>query len=1422
MPQSAAALRRHTPTLYTHPEDDADDEEDGGTWGTSSRHSYSSSPAMHSVSKGRSKARNKSNTFSPGPQYSSQPAPHVANRSIYNQFVRRYRPGLGIEDDPRTDPDSPYYTRGLGQMLDAGDSEDEDSRSLTSGMAGEGYDRLSSLMLDSEPIEPETLEDRERLEWQAMLASVLAGDVLKSENTRIGVALKQSIEEENHPRANVWLGIRAKLHGRTETEERRRLEERRLRVVDPVVKEVLAFRVSEVPEGSELSLADHALQEVNAILCRLDTVYSLYPSLRTFYSEYRTATEPEFQQRCETLNTWATVITSLRQQISVLRRWTGSETLDVNQPTSHATNAFPGPTEDNSVGQPFVERLLKEESMQRQFEKGSMTTIHALVGTTRDAHVNLAPMFQKMNLPSFEKELVPLVSFLTNLAQAVLRVRLDYAQRLKNPDILIIDQMTDDLKVKIGFACTLKRQYEAFLAPDPGGNWKLPPCISEDYDAVILEALTFFFKLIHWKLKSQTRGVFKETDVIEAQWATFSDVSLSISGGASLVAEQLCALTNKLMVRVTNYFDTQIRLPVPPERITQFNANNGSSSMTVLTTTAFQAHLREGAGIKNMTNEQLVNRYAKIFEGVKLRYRKLQRLARVLTQRFGNSAEYNLEDVPIDLCIAALVDTDHCLVYTQTFEEDGTYIIATPNLKDRPEQIRRMLTEAFHVNEIDEGPWLLEGGDVDTVEEEEPSYLLVLTPRTRFLWNGLVLMLQLPRFDLRLQDNRIRLIADGPQQHLENAKSQFAEVFVTYDEDGEPIDTSVAPTCIIESQAHLPTVNHELRKINRATNRLAESIVDSVSYVRLGLRDTTGYQELLENWYAFASEHGQHAQKYLDHPNSLKFQRLLIKLAISWVSFICDDCDPNDRKTFRWAVSALEFTLHRTGRNNILQLPDDQFEMLRQKVASCMTLLISHFDILGARSNLEAKREQERQEELLRQQAAAAEHFDEEDIFQNHTAGQPSTVDPHVRKFWERTSKAVQVLEARRAEIGAEQRAIGRVIDEEKLVDKSLVSLAGSSSNISIRWQQGRFIGAGSFGSVYLAVNLDSGSLMAVKEIKFQEVAGLSTLYAQIKDELSVMEMLHHPNIVEYYGIEVHRDKVYIFEEFCQNGSLASLLELGRIEDESVIQIYTMQMLEGLAYLHSMNVVHRDIKPDNILLDHQGIIKYVDFGAAKILAKNQRTIQRSRRATDASATPGAFPVGTNNSLTGTPMYMSPEVIRNNKRGRHGAMDIWSLGCVVLECATGRKPWSNLDNEWAIMFHIGVATQHPPLPEPGQLSELGIDFIRQCLTIDPMQRPSAVELMSHPWMLEFAEALRSFQEAELATSPPVEIPNDPTFETATVARQAAIEKEKEVDAIQSQSPSMSPLETPSTSRSGSSTFGDPSSSSSSSSSDSNST
>lgn len=610
---------------------------------------------------------------------------------------------------------------------------------------------------------------------------------------------------------------------------------------------------------------------------------------------------------------------------------------------------------------------------------------------------------------------------------------------------------------------------------------------------------------------------------------------------------------------------------------------------------------------QKMTDSQLLAWYGKILDGVRLRYRKLQRFARLvncsfliytfvdvssraLTQRFSNSAEYVI-DGPLDQFINLLVMSDHFLVYTQTLEEEGTYIIASGSLLGRPDYIRRIITEAFHVEEItNEDGTRIVGIDYLASDTDAAGYLLVLSPEDQFIWNGKVVVLSLPKFPLDTREGHVRLIADGPQRRLSYAKQTFKECLEVVNENDEIIGSLVLP-CYAEAQAHLPVVNSELRRIAKATTRLTESIVDSVHHVRKNLRGVPNSQDLLGNWYLFASEHGAHAQKWMESPALGRFSRLLNKLAISWVTFICDDCDPTDRKTFRWAVNALEFTLQRTKRN-ILQIPDEQFEMLRQRVASCMTLLISHFDILGARSSVEARVEKERQASMLRSQVQ--ERTDTEDFPIDNTVHTHMWAEPSARMFWDRVSSSLRQLEESQNGIATQHK--GKVLDDEMAEDRSLVFLASSSSNISIRWQQGRFIGAGAFGSVYLAMNLDTGSLMAVKEIRFQELSGLPNLYAQIKDELSVMEMLHHPNVVEYYGIEVHRDKVYIFEEYCQGGSLASLLEHGRIEDERILQIYTMQMLDGLAYLHTQGIVHRDIKPDSQYRSPSRLLFGSDFG----------------------------------------------------------------------------------------------------------------------------------------------------------------------------------------------------------------------------------
>ena len=103
------------------------------------------------------------------------------------------------------------------------------------------------------------------------------------------------------------------------------------------------------------------------------------------------------------------------------------------------------------------------------------------------------------------------------------------------------------------------------------------------------------------------------------------------------------------------------------------------------------------------------------------------------------------------------------------------------------------------------------------------------------------------------------------------------------------------------------------------------------------------------------------------------------------------------------------------------------------------------------------------------------------------------------------------------------------------------------------------------------------------------------------------------------------------------------------------------------------------------------------------------------------------------------MYMSPEVIRGGSSGRFGSVDVWSLGCVILEMATGRRPWASMDNEWAIMYHIAQGDP-PQLPTKDQLSEQGIEFLNKCFERDPAKRASAVELLQLEWIMQLRAQL----------------------------------------------------------------------------------
>ncbi|KAL5215352.1 hypothetical protein ABZP36_004504 [Zizania latifolia] len=263
-------------------------------------------------------------------------------------------------------------------------------------------------------------------------------------------------------------------------------------------------------------------------------------------------------------------------------------------------------------------------------------------------------------------------------------------------------------------------------------------------------------------------------------------------------------------------------------------------------------------------------------------------------------------------------------------------------------------------------------------------------------------------------------------------------------------------------------------------------------------------------------------------------------------------------------------------------------------------------------------------------------------------------------------------------------------------------------SQYESQWKKGKLLGSGTFGQVYLGFNSQNGQFCAIKEVQvILDDPHSKERLKQLNQEIEMLRQLSHPNIVQYYGSEMTDDALSIYLEYVSGGSIHKLLrEYGPFK-EPVIRNYTGQILSGLAYLHGRNTVHRDIKGANILVGPSGEVKLADFGMAKHISSFAEI----------------------RSLKGSPYWMAPEVIMNSK-GYNLPVDIWSLGCTIIEMATARPPWHKYEGVAAI-FKIANSKDIPEIPD--SFSEEGKSFLQLCLKRDPASRSSATQLMDHPFV-----------------------------------------------------------------------------------------
>lgn len=289
-----------------------------------------------------------------------------------------------------------------------------------------------------------------------------------------------------------------------------------------------------------------------------------------------------------------------------------------------------------------------------------------------------------------------------------------------------------------------------------------------------------------------------------------------------------------------------------------------------------------------------------------------------------------------------------------------------------------------------------------------------------------------------------------------------------------------------------------------------------------------------------------------------------------------------------------------------------------------------------------------------------------------------------------------------------------------EITDKRTISINKSRNSRGeykeFAWIKGEIIGKGSFGAVYLALNVTTGEMLAVKQVTVPEFSSQDesaiSMVEALKSEVSTLKDLNHVNIVQYLGFEEKNGIYSLFLEYVAGGSVGSLIRMyGRFDDQ-LIRHLTKQVLEGLAYLHSKGILHRDMKADNLLLDNDGVCKISDFG----ISRKSNNIYSNSDMT----------------MRGTVFWMAPEMV-DTAHGYSAKVDIWSLGCVVLEMFAGKRPWSNFEVV-AAMFQIGKSKTAPPIPDDTKdlVSPAGQSFLDQCFEIDPEMRPTADSLVGHPF------------------------------------------------------------------------------------------
>ncbi|XP_065056880.1 mitogen-activated protein kinase kinase kinase 4-like [Rhopilema esculentum] len=944
--------------------------------------------------------------------------------------------------------------------------------------------------------------------------------------------------------------------------------------------------------------------------------------------------------------------------------------------------------------------------------------------------------FSDMGLPSF----LELYLFLTKIAFDILhesmRYHLDHRPK-GDPSSMSIKQLINECKEVISGAIICKYYYQdmtlsALTADDKVRIDSIDNDINEFEEdvqsmlSVYFDYLQHLFQILQ-RLPEASRSL---KNTMEDEWQFSKEICPHTKGLEAQAGRRFCVLATGLLDSTAHFLE---------------------SSLDDCLSDLFDKMDKSSERAKDISLEVCRN-HKKLFNEIRERAAKALGFAKMLQKDLGIAAEYKVE-VSVQKIFSLLKNSGH--VKVDCISSDIQYEVYTQKqLAADKRQILRLLNVTCGFED-----------PAEAGNSHSDGYIILLnltenedeTVEEKVEWDGDVVTVS-PTVDATIALANLQV--EGLMVIACNSYQLFTQRIVLRRLLGDAI------TLVNEQTSSHQTIAEALLEFRNSAEHLAQGILDSVqktlkplnleSIYRMEQSEKAlvhkNYVETMHLCFNTGFEYLRELDRLLGGQTK-NLCPSMMEFAKEWMGFVCNNVDKGRGKKPRWSTTGLEFIVDACHPRHLRDMEENDFQEMKKAIQNCITHIYGHpepaLSQTGAASPGQMHRmkshpgshspqkpsKSKRKSSGAENRAKFESHKSMSDSFGPGQAtfcpihiGSDSEFDlspnaeKHHKKSEQRKSsqfasstishldqmgREIRKLEKKRNDMLFREKIIGRVSDRKPDLASDLVNI--SSRRVNFKWHMGNKIGEGQFGTVYSCVNQDTGKLIAMKQIQFNPHDYSSI--QDIADEITNIQSLQHESLVEYYGVEVHKNEMLIFMEYCEDGTIAEVSKIGLPEE--IIRVYTQQIVKAVRFVHEHGIVHRDIKGANIFVSSSGLIKLGDFGSAVRLRDPFHTLQ-----------------GEVCKTRGTPAFMAPEVINTKEVGYGRAADIWSLGCVVIEMVTGKTPWEGFD--WfAIIYRVGAGAV-PGIPE--SLSDEGKDFLMNCFKRDPKDRWTAEMLEGHHFVM----------------------------------------------------------------------------------------